>query len=356
MNWAHILWPFVFINLLCGATRTVKLVFETQPGSSATLSGRLSGSPPGGQTITYTGSTGATVSFDSESLQPTSISFSNGRFFIEDFDFSFSGNAFVPGFGGFLVIVNVDTVGVEEFVTTPSPPGTILPDGSILMAHHQFITDKGRLILNARVPAFGEEETTITNFAQNPESIVGSGTASLSIYEESTNILERTLLFVIESEENTYQSEIIEGTTTSIILESTERIVAHARTTMPTAYGRWALDNSLHLSDGLELNRVGLPYSLNYAFNQPPESGTLPIRLRPETTGPPKVEITLPVSGLRMPLTAYYSRNLSPGSWVPLTDALLTGGSDNLGLGSTGIVEASFPEGFSGFIRFEAKP
>lgn len=213
---------FAFGSLLNGDERTIDLNFVAQTGYPSTLTGRLSGSTPSTATSHYTGTAAATVRFDTITLQPSEISFTGGRFFIEDFVLAFSGNAFVPGYGNFLTYITVHSTDAQEYLSTPDMPGAILADGSLVVSQHRLTADRGLLTVSASVPSIGAFESDTTNFAQTPETTTLSGSATLSIIEESSNALERTLLFVLDWEDSTYESELIEDTTTSIILEGTK--------------------------------------------------------------------------------------------------------------------------------------
>jgi hypothetical protein len=131
--------------------------------------------------------------------------------------------------------------------------------------------------------------------------------------------------------------------------KETGNIYAEASYSVPTDYGQWALDNGLELTTGEELNQAGMPYSLLYAFDLPPDAASLPMTF--SSSPDPTVTLDLPSSGLGFTVEVEYSSDLATG-FSPLPDENFEDGTDSLDAGKQDDATLSYPDGGKGFLRF----
>jgi hypothetical protein len=350
---------FLFLGMtasLGAADRSVDLVFELQAEQSSTsISGRIGNGATGSDSGVITGTINATVVFDSGTLNAKEITYTGGRVFLEDLNLNFSGNVSVPGTGNFFMQTAVQSRNLSQTLSTISPPGDVSNSGALTTSQHQATLDQGTLTLIATVPGlFSETETT--NYNTSPETDPVSGTASITISEQSANALQRTLQFTLTTNRTEEQSGLIEGTTTTLTLTGSENTQSKASISIPTGYGQWALDNSVNLINGDETNNLGFAYNLVYALGLAPDASTWPIQTILTSANLPSVELTLPTSGLNLSLEAEYRERFDSGTWVPLPTVHFTSGSGSLEQSNTGKVTFTFPEATQGFIRFKVRP
>lgn len=337
-----------------GESVEVALNFTIQSGSEASMSGRIGGSTPGTDTAEITGNYTANVSFDRENLVVNTFTFTGGTVALGDLDFNFSGNANVIGFGSVPLSVAGRTRGLRETPSTPSSPGTVLPSGNLVASEHTFTLNAGTLRLVAT--ALGSSDTETTNYSQNPESEPASGTANISVTRMAVSDLEEVFTFTLLIETSETQSEIIDGTTTTLTLAGEESTISKASITLPTDLGTWVEAQEISESEVTGSNAAGLPYLLLHAFDLDAEASALPIISGLSAGGTPEMTIDLPESGLRNGLSAQYRAALNQGSWSALPSVNISGGNASLGKGASGQVKLSYPAGDSGFIKLVLTP
>ena len=349
---------FLFLGMtasLGAADRSVDLVFHLQAEQSSTsISGRIGNGATGSDSGVITGTINATVVFDSGTLNAKEITYTGGRVFLEDLNLNFSGNVSVPGIGNFFMQTAVQSRNLSQTLSTISPAGDVSNSGALTVSQHELTLDRGTLTLIATVSGLGSETET-TNYNTSPETDPVSGTASITISEQSANALQRTLQFTLTTNRTEEQSELIEDTTTTLTLTGSENTQSKASISIPTEYGQWALDNSVNLINGDEVNRFGLAYNLVYALGLAPDASTWPIVASKTAGNAPAVELTLPAGGLSLPLAVEYRERLDLAGWIPLPMTHFTSGAASLDQGSTGTAMFSFPQATQGFIRFKVQ-
>lgn len=123
--------------------------------------------------------------------------------------------------------------------------------------------------------------------------------------------------------------------------------------TLPTAFGQWALDQNLSLTNGSEENAAGIPYSLLFALGLDPQASSLPLTI--EAGSPITAHLELPAEGLGFELGVEYSPDLET-DFEELDSVFLLDGSNSLKANQTGTARIAFPTNAQGYFRFTVLP
>lgn len=333
----------------------IPLEFELLPNSStATVS--LSTGDSDSKTISYAGTILANVTSDRESLRASRIEFTGGSIQLPDAEFNVSGNIFYTGIGTFPTQLGIANTGVRARLSSPNGPGAVSSvNGEIDSAFHASTIYDG--LGTFTVAINGISETQTVDLSAEPTTSPYDDDTQILISEFARRPDKRILKFVIETSISDSDSELIEGSSATFNTTEVGYYEAVAFAELPTALGDWLDLNGLSLPDLDTRNPYGVPYSLIYALDLPIDAKGLPIAFDANAEGAlPYALISLPESGLKRQVIPYFSYDLQPGSWAPVSGGNYLDGVDSLLPGRTGTVRIAFNEWTHGFLRFAVGP
>ena len=333
----------------------VALDFEILPNSGeATLS--LSTGDSDSSSISYSGNILANVSFDLETLRASQIEFTGGSIQFPDTEFNVRGNILYTGLGTFDTQLRLTNSGIKGRLSSPNGPGPVSTlNGVIDTSFHNTTIYHG--FASFTVTINGISETQSIDFGSEPSTNVSEDHTRILISEFARMPEKRILKFVIETTISDSESEVIEGSTATLNTRETGFYEAVAFAEYPTELGVWLEQNGLSIADYQSLNPFGIPYNLIYALDLAADAKRLPISFDTQSDAIlPYVTIQLPETGLKRQVIPYFSFDLLPGSWSPVSSRHYIDGVESLLPGETGIVRIAFDDWPFGFLRFAVAP
>lgn len=334
------------------------ITFTNLVESDGIVSLMLSEGSSDSRSITYCAKLEATLSFDSETLKPEGITFSNGL--ILSSDWSLGSRADVHFTENNLTLLSdlvLSSTNIKQRLLTDSIPGTVDTSGYIIPEEHTIRTFSG--IVSSYLQPLSDENyyyESIPLVNENFEIESSDDTfyrhGEVTTVQVSFNQLNRSIKAELSIDiDNVFEVQI-PGTDSSFVFSESSQLDFSTHLNLPSLYQLWAIENGVTLEDGMEKNLLGVPYALNYAFNQSPDAAAFPMELQFLEDNNPCVCLNLPKDGLLASLIAYYTDDLGSNSWEPLNLVYYLDGASSLDKGQTGLARFEFPDGDQGFIRF----
>jgi len=145
---------------LSAADRTVDLTFSVLSGSETSIEIDLDPGSLDTDTITYSGSLDARITYDDSSLKPKSIQFTGGNLAASDTDLSFGGNIYYEDAGRTVdTSFRLRTSGVSATIET-SGSGGIDEDNRLNPDQHRIRIDQGYSRIEGILSGYGSESLT----------------------------------------------------------------------------------------------------------------------------------------------------------------------------------------------------
>ena len=334
------------------------VIFVNLIESDGVVSLLLSGGNLDSELITYYAKLEATLSFDSETLQPKGITFSDGLILSSDWSLKSSADMyFIEEKLTLLSDLGISSRNIKQRLLTGLNQGMIDSSGYIIPAEHIIETFSGILSLYLQPAGDGNyyyESVPLLNenFEINPSNDTFSGYGEISLVQISFNPMDRYVKTELLIEiDDVFEQQIL-GTNSSFIFTESSRLTFSTNFNFPSLYRLWAINNGIILENEIETNALGVPYALNYAFNKSPDSAGFATDLQFSEDNRLCVCLNLPKDGLLASLVAYYTDDLGSDLWEPLNLDYYVDGANSLDKGRTGLVRFEFPEGDQGFIKF----
>lgn len=341
--------------------------FEIQ-SNSVTTAGLATISSNGGligdtAEVTYGGEFHATFTFDSDTLEVESFTFTGeGEMTTDPYSLFFQGFIDYDLGGSTSTTVQrspqPSPLSQIKFVpeTRNGVDGLVKADGTLDNSNYFLRAYSGGYAITWAIQGAAQNPTIVNYTELNPSLLFLKGVSTPTIEEISSTVHERTLqaTLTIELDESQIMTLSANLPRNNLDVFDTESGTITAKTghiKLNTDYGDWADENGLDKPDPEDTNNAGLPYGMLYALDLPADATLLPIR----TTNSPDLPVTtidLPEGGLRNPLRVAYTTDLSLTLWPDLPDANYLDGTASLDSGATGSPRFTFPEGSFGFMRF----
>ncbi|MGB6223212.1 hypothetical protein [Haloferula sp.] len=361
---AFLIFVLALVSRCHAVVSEVQATFFIQESSitALELSRPLAMDPDASKTRTYSGQFTGTLGLDLDSLIPKNFTFTGGN--IEGSGYTLDFSAFVRyGDGSEINSYFFRTTGIGDAPsptkftpTTLTPPGIVGDDGFLTIFQQRLFGESGILVTGRSVRGVLQNRT-ITNYEATATSFPFPGPAKLTLESISRTRTSQRLRAILEIEVDDLEVIDLPGANTSLLdtqMVFSERGTITARTSMitvPTAYGRWASKYKLGDPDPETLNSFGIAYGMLFALDLPVTTGALPVSIVKTSTGP-LAKISLPETGLGLPMSVQYKRKLSDPTWLTLPKSYYRDGPTSLDPGATGEPRVGFPNRATGFIRF----
>ena len=349
------------------SVETRNLTFVIPPNSTTTVNltstagiGDVSQTTfPDETTATYAGSIQASIGFDPETLEVTEFAYAGGSVQRQEAEsrlqifptitytgvttplptsFTRTSSSYVPPF-------------FRAFVpTTVNPPASVDPFDGIVAGNHHWVTSVGyERLFSSRS---GVMKLEVVSSQAPPVELPHRGTPIISLAQTGTTTFHRLIRATLTYQFTESAPSNIVQSAQQLFVQETGSWSTTALFTLPNDYSLWAQSHGLVNPDPEDTNPAGIPWVFLYNLDLPPTTPSLPAGFV-QQFGENLLQITLPATGLKVPMSLEYSTTLADGSWQALPLESYLDGPGSLDSGATGSPRFFFPAAPPCFLRFK---
>ena len=314
---------------------------------------------PDETTATYSGSILASIGFDPDTLAVTEFAYTGGSVQRQEADSILQIFPAISYTGGNTPLPTSFTRTSSSYIspfyrafvpTTVNPPASVDPFDGIVAGNHHWVTSVGyeRIYSNRS----GVMKQEVVSSQAPPVELPHRGTPIISLAQTGTTTFHRIIRATLTYQFSESAAYNIPQSAEQLFVQETGGWSTTAQFTLPSDYSLWAQSHGLGNPDPEDTNPAGIPWVFLYNLDLPPTTATLPAGFVRQF-GEHLLQITLPATGLKVPMSIEYSTTLEDGSWQALPIDSYLDGLDSLDSGATGSPRFFFPAAPPCFLRFK---